>query len=708
MDIYLILRILHLLGFAIGIGGATASDALFFRSLKDKKITDDELNLLKTLSRLMWAGISILVISGAGFLIYSHVTTGSIPLLSNPRFLAKLTIVGVIITNGVVFHSIILPFLSKSVGKKLNKKSLGNKFMLLVSAGGISIASWYSTFIFAMLKQFSMPYFVWINIYVLAVLLAITGGYFVFSFKLKNKNEQKKANAKNINPNPPNSGNKNKTEKIIFSALVLLVILSAVLITKPFATSDKNYYVCIDEIPPWFHPEVLEIKKGDTVIWKHCKNTNKSENDRHLRNTLESIFLKKINAHEENGGDNYKHIHTHPILAISGPEIFSSGFRPIGHIEDKNEFSFKFTKEGIYEYLCPTHPYMKGIIAVGEKSPVESLWPPKEKLDQNLMVLPKTPGIGEIWVDTQFEIVPGQRHPGTITVIDAETWEIKNIIKDHDFNNPHNLWNTPDNKFIFQTQWHHNIVTKIDAETKEVLKNLPLGNAPAHVFVHPKKERVYWTINNETQIIITDYELNVLEEIPTSFGPHGVWIDPSGKWMSVAATLAEEINIIDLEKEEIVATFEAPGLPLATQITNDGKYAMVSLLLENKVRFIDLEKMEIVKDVEVGTFPIWAIPEPTGKYVFVANTGTADISIISLERFEVEKTIPAAAGAHGIIFGKKSGGGYYGYFSNKFARAVGIIDLDTLETVGFIPLGENQWGGNGILVIPNPYDEISF
>jgi len=52
-------------------------------------------------------------------------------------------------------------------------------------------------------------------------------------------------------------------------------------------------------------------------------------------------------------------------------------------------------------------------------------------------------------------------------------------------------------------------------------------------------------------------------------------------------------------------------------------------------------------------------------------------------------------------------GGWYGYFSNKYARVVGVIDAELQETVGFIPLAETAWGGNGIYCLPdNEYSEF--
>jgi YVTN family beta-propeller protein len=692
MDWLMLALLAHLVGIVFGVGGATVSDALFLRTIKGRKISTDALNLMSQASKVIWTGLAILILSGTWMITMQYLNTGSFGYFSMSSFQAKFTIVPIIILNGIVFHTFLFPFMRKAADKSIQTKEFASKLWLFALSGGISVTSWWSVVILGFVKP-ALPYWLIMNIYIVLVFFAVIFGYFMLSYTIffskKREVKVKEKKAKRKNP---------AVKKYLVVGSIAALLLLAFAGAAAFYPKGKTHEVCINEAPPWFGPEVLEIKVGDTVVWKHCDDVEPGK----MIPALSNFIIPFVTAHD---GSERAHVHTHPILAISGPEKFSSNFGPVGHKEDGKEFKFKFTKEGIYTYICPTHPYMKGVIAVGVKYDGKPLWPPEEIIKPSLLPPPSIPGIGEIWVNTQFEEIEGQDFPGTITVIDAATWEIKKVISHERFNNPHNLWHSYDMRHVFQTQWHSDEFSKIDINTKEVVKTVSLGNAPAHVFVHPRKDRIYVTINNENKVIILNSNLDKLGEIITSFGPHGIWISPDGKWMSVAATLQERLDIIDLETEKVVKTFEAEGLPLATAITYDGKYAMISLLLEGKVRFIDLETMAHVKDVGVGTMPIWPSPAPDGKHVFVPNTGSADISVISLDTLEVVKTIPAAGGAHGIIFGPKEGGGYYGYLSSKFARVVGVIDAENMEMAGYLQLGENQWGGNGIIVLPAAYDE---
>ena len=65
MNYYELALVFHLLGVAFGLGGATVSDVLFLKSLKDEIISRTEKRLLDGASLVIWVGVGILVLSGA-------------------------------------------------------------------------------------------------------------------------------------------------------------------------------------------------------------------------------------------------------------------------------------------------------------------------------------------------------------------------------------------------------------------------------------------------------------------------------------------------------------------------------------------------------------------------------------------------------------------------------------------------------------------
>jgi hypothetical protein len=78
----------HIFGAILGAGGAFTSDAMFFSTIKDGKISKDELRFMKLGSKLVWTGFIILVISGILL-----ITTDPEKYLNSSKLLVKITIV---------------------------------------------------------------------------------------------------------------------------------------------------------------------------------------------------------------------------------------------------------------------------------------------------------------------------------------------------------------------------------------------------------------------------------------------------------------------------------------------------------------------------------------------------------------------------------------------------------------------------------------
>src|SRR5580765_1849269 len=80
---------------------------------------------------------------------------------------------------------------------------------------------------------------------------------------------------------------------------------------------------------------------------------------------------------------------------------------------------------------------------------------------------PVTAGVGEVWVDTQFELTANKEKPGSATQVNATSWNLvrKVALPGIDMNNPHNMWANQDQSQIYQTQWFDRRLTTFDRQT---------------------------------------------------------------------------------------------------------------------------------------------------------------------------------------------------------------------------------------------------
>jgi hypothetical protein len=173
MNLYLALVIFHVIGTAIGAGGATFSDWIFFNAAKDGKIDRSELNILKAASTLVSIGLAILIITGFGFLIHYLLVPGSG--VAAPKAYAKIFIVAVIVVNGWVLHRRVLPLVEEA--SKENHTIVGSVIeknrSLVLTAGAISIVSWYSALILGAWRGLEVSTELILIVYIGLVLVAV-------------------------------------------------------------------------------------------------------------------------------------------------------------------------------------------------------------------------------------------------------------------------------------------------------------------------------------------------------------------------------------------------------------------------------------------------------------------------------------------------------------------------------------------------------
>ncbi len=522
----------------------------------------------------------------------------------------------------------------------------------------------------------------------------------------------------------------------------------------PVAVSDAKT-ITVSEWAPWFQPSALQVDPGTPIVWDAAETSSV-----HTITFVTRVTDLQLNMDEE---------FTAKTTALLTPGSKSSAWTP---------------EAGVYVYVCAIHPYMTGVISAGvpynaitgemgtdEKDPTVlkfAPWYPSVAPWQDQRPFrdaPATPGVGEVWVDTQFEVMMdpssptgrfGKSWPGTITIVDAATWEVKDKISEG-LNNPHNLMDSPDGKYVIQSNWHDDYLTLIDARTKEVVKNyIQTGFNPAHVA---------WTEDNmiitgvnagaELQVFdgaqVTDMDVaasdikpmaTIKASIPLA-GPHGFWY--KDRIISVPYHLANHMVIVDLDaKEEMFTPINISELPdditedaddmigagidlasyLGPEINGHRFWVTTEVLLshakllQGRLLIYDIGSMvggpsnpKFVKMLEVGSIPIQSPVSPDGRFVVTANAGGIGakpmITVTELDynnpgNSRVVAELPGYPGSHGVEYGFKKGGGLYAYVSNKFAPVLQVVDLTTsIPTLaGEIDLG-NGWGGMGIMTMPS-------
>jgi hypothetical protein len=342
------------------------------------------------------------------------------------------------------------------------------------------------------------------------------------------------------------------------------------------------------------------------------------------------------------------------------------------------------------------------------------------------------------------------------------------------WNNPHNMWADFALDVVYNSNWFGKWINRIDRETGQITDSITVGEAPTHIITIPTpgSDRLgMLTIPlsaEKTMAIVEDTPdcLNKIDEEPTGDGennPHGHWLTCGIGDRAIVPNVfngmgfAGSISIIDTANGDVLSEFaydaadplrSALLMPIAVGNCHVGgvQMAYVANVVTGMVTVVDVDRMCLVTNIPV-TFapdgemgldllhtlqaPIQTPVSPDEKWVVTAvlsltsvdraPTGSADhVAVIDTHLNEVVAFLPAPAGAHGVNWGAKAGGGYYAYVTSQHANVMSIVDPDPdgdhdgsdAAVVGTIVLSNasagagvtDGTGGQGIKPLPMTHD----
>jgi DNA-binding beta-propeller fold protein YncE/plastocyanin len=359
---------------------------------------------------------------------------------------------------------------------------------------------------------------------------------------------------------------------------------------------------------------------------------------------------------------------------------------------------------------------------------------PNEDIDDDA-----EPGIGEVWVNTQFERTVSKNHegtpfdkPGTITVVDVEDWSVERKISlpEIDMNHPHNMWTNLSNEVIYQTQWFGTDMAMIDRESGELIKEVFVGQSPSHVMTSPVTDKIYVAMNGEDSVNEFDPETyEMTRQISTGFRshPHGHWVSSSGQYVVTPDFIGLKASVIDLDTDDVYPSSNILYGPIATGMKGDESVFYTADFLGNSMTAIDPYDGQILGHIDFLDHGLLGLPiqtpiSPDDKWMVTALTLGGQIAVIDVDSStpgNVKTFLDCDPGCHGVQWGAKEDGGYYAYVTSKFANVLRVVDPKdghNAEIVAIVPLydreteiddpviGYDGMGGQGVLAIPNVYD----
>jgi YVTN family beta-propeller protein len=296
---------------------------------------------------------------------------------------------------------------------------------------------------------------------------------------------------------------------------------------------------------------------------------------------------------------------------------------------------------------------------------------------------------------------------GSISKISLEKQEVVSTIKLDGA--VHNVQVSPDGKVVAATvvpEMMHGDNDSMDmkgkaiffdTKTNKVIKEVEVGNHPAHILFTENGKYILVTNNEDNTVSVIDSNYSIVQTISTGKGPHGFRASNDSMYAYVANMGENTVSVLNLQSMKEDKRIEVGETPVTTSITNDNKTLVATLNKENALSIVDLASGQVDK-VNVGNGPAQVYIEPDNQYAFVANQGTEDAPSHSLTKIDLKSkqavaTIETGKGSHGVV---TSPDNKYIYVTNMFEDTVNVIDNTQNKVLKTIKVGKTP---NGISIM---------
>ncbi|MES2414597.1 MAG: beta-propeller fold lactonase family protein [Pseudomonadota bacterium] len=242
----------------------------------------------------------------------------------------------------------------------------------------------------------------------------------------------------------------------------------------------------------------------------------------------------------------------------------------------------------------------------------------------------------------------------SLTFIDPKTAEVQRTIRG--ILDPYQLRFSPDMKWFVTAanRLNHIDVYKWDGKDITLVKRVPTGKTPSHLWIDSKSSTVYSTMQDSDELIAMDLATQTVKwrtktgsipadvygtaddkfilvgltggdavevydvsgktpsrskVIKTGAGAHAFRAFGDQRHVLVSNRVANSISKIDLQTMEVVDNYPAPGGPDCIDVSRDGKQIMVTSRWARKLTIIDVATRKIVRQVNVGKSPhgVWTL-----------------------------------------------------------------------------------------------------
>jgi YVTN family beta-propeller protein len=279
-----------------------------------------------------------------------------------------------------------------------------------------------------------------------------------------------------------------------------------------------------------------------------------------------------------------------------------------------------------------------------------------------------------------------------VSVIDPITWrEIKRIPTGKE---PHHLYMTPDERSILVANALADTLTFIDPRTAEVQKIVRGVTDPYHLRFTPDMRWLVTAGNRLHHVDIYRWDgtdLTLVKRIPTGKTPSHIFIDSRSTVAYVTMQDSDELVAVDIAKQEIRWRIKTGPMPADVFLTPDDKTALVGLTGSDAVEVFDVSgaQPKSLRRIKTGAGAHAFRAAGDKRHVYLSNRVANTISKIDLVTLQVVDTYNAPGGPDCM---EVIQGGRLLLATSRWAKRLTIIDTETKQVIKQVKVGKSPHG----------------
>ena len=313
----------------------------------------------------------------------------------------------------------------------------------------------------------------------------------------------------------------------------------------------------------------------------------------------------------------------------------------------------------------------------------------------------------------QVRVLQTNSRGGSVHLIDPDTNRVVGEIEGVPVN--HGVAAAPDGSRIYVSSEAEEALMVVDAQSLEIIKTIPLSARPNNISITPDGSKVYVGIIAQPGAVdvIDTASMTNIKTIPMPGGIHNIYVTPDGRNVIAGSIAGRRLTVLDTATDEEAWAWEGnPIRPMTIGAKPDGStdalYVQISLHhgfvvvdwdTQTEVARVTLPDVS-EEDRAPGTYngaPSHGIGvSPDGRTVWATSRMNSYVYVYSAyPDLELLAGIPVGTDPDWVTFTPDS---KLAYVANALSNDVSVIDMDALEEIARIPVGESP-KRNAVIVV---------